>query len=112
MEMLHTGFRQELDGLHSSVQQLNPEEIKEGITKISHLERLIGALDERFQEIKKMLLMGGKNTTSSSTLEGDFGLHERLIQKEISASTPEGDFSLPTIKSRRNQGRNNQDFSP
>ena len=76
MQMLHTGFRQELDGLQSSIQQLNPKEIKEGITRISHLERSIGILDKGIQEIKKMLLMGGKNTASSSTLEGDFSLHE------------------------------------
>ena len=38
IETLHTGFQQELDGLQSSVQQLYPEEIKERITKIYHLE--------------------------------------------------------------------------
>ena len=76
MATLHPGFQQELDGLHSSVQQLKPEEIKEGITKISYLERSIRALGEGIQEINKMFLMDGKNMTSSSTLEGDFNLHE------------------------------------
>ena len=38
-----------------------------GMTKISHLEQLVNALDEGIQEIKKLLLTGGKESASSST---------------------------------------------
>ena len=67
MVMLQSEFRQELDGLHSTVLQLHPKELLAGMTKISHLEQSVNALDEGIQEIKKLLLTGGKESTSSST---------------------------------------------
>ena len=69
MENLQLGFRRELDDLHSTVHQLNPEEIIEGMSKLSHLEQSVGALDEGIQEIKRLLTRGGKHSMSSSPLE-------------------------------------------
>ena len=46
MENLQSGFQRELDDLHSIVLQLNPEEITKGMSKLSHLERSVGALDK------------------------------------------------------------------
>ena len=66
MGTLESGLQQELDELHSTVCQLNPEEIMKGMSKITHLERSISALDEEIQKIKKSLLVGGKNSASSS----------------------------------------------
>ena len=71
MVTLQSKFKQELDGLHSTVLQLNPEELMTGMTKISHLEQLVNALNEGIQEIKKLLHTGGKESTSSSTPEID-----------------------------------------
>ena len=66
MVTLQSEFRQELDRLHSAILQLNPEELMAGMTKISHLEQSVNALDEGIQEIKKLLLTGGKESASSS----------------------------------------------
>ena len=51
MVTLQSEFRQELDGLHSTVLQLNPEELMVGMTKISHLKQSVNALDEGIQKI-------------------------------------------------------------
>ena len=66
MVTLQSEFRQELDGPHSTVLELNPEELMARMTKISHLEQSVNARDEGIQEIKKLLLTGGKESTSSS----------------------------------------------
>ena len=47
-----------------------------GMTKINHLEHSISALEEVILEIKKLLLTGGKNMTSSSTPRVDSSPHE------------------------------------
>ena len=62
MMTLQSEFHQELDGLHSTVQQLNPKEIMMGMTKITNLERSVNVLDEVIQDIKKILLASGKNS--------------------------------------------------
>ena len=67
MGTLLSRLLQELDELHSIVSQLNPEEIMEGMSKITHLECFVNALYEGIQEIKKLLLVSGKNSTSSSS---------------------------------------------
>ena len=66
MENRQSGFQRELDDLNSTICQLNLEEITEGIRKLSHLERYVGALDEGIQEIRRLLMGGGKNSASSS----------------------------------------------
>ena len=63
---LHSEFRQELDGINFTVQQLNPKELAVGMAKISHLENTVCALDEGIQEIKHLLLEKGKTPVSSS----------------------------------------------
>ena len=67
MVTLQSEFKQELDGFHSTVLQLNPGELMAGMTKISHLEQSVNALDEGIQEIKKLLLTGRKESAYSST---------------------------------------------
>ena len=51
------------------------------MTKINHLEHSINALEEGIQEIKKLLLTSGKNTTSSSTPRIDSSTHEVRSQR-------------------------------
>ena len=46
MGTLQSEFKQDLDGLHSTIQQLKPEEIMARITKINHLEHSISVLEE------------------------------------------------------------------
>ena len=64
---LQSEMRQELDGIHSIVQQLNSEEIAVAKAKLTHLESIVSALDEGIQEIKHLLITMGKTPTSSST---------------------------------------------
>ena len=52
-----------------------------GMTKINHLEHSINVLEKRIQEIKKLLLIGSKNSTSSSTPRVDSSPHEVRSQR-------------------------------
>ena len=63
---LQSKMRQELDRIHSTVQQLNPKEIVVGMAKLTHLESIVSALDEGIRKIKHLLIMTGKTPTSSS----------------------------------------------
>ena len=76
MENMQSGFRRELDDLHSTVRQLYPKEITEGISKLSHLEQSISAFNKGIQEIKRLLTGGGKNLMSSSPPKFEPGHHE------------------------------------
>ena len=66
MVSLQSEFWQELDGINFTVQQLNPKELAVEMTKISHLENTVYALDEGIGEIKHLLLEKGKTPDSSS----------------------------------------------
>ena len=73
---LQSEFRQELDGINFTVQQLNPKELAVGMAKISHLENTVCALDEGIREIKHLLLEKGKTPVSSLAAVNDSGPSE------------------------------------
>ena len=50
MVSLQSEFRQELDGINFTVQQLNPKELAVAMAKISHLENMVCALDEGIRD--------------------------------------------------------------
>ena len=79
MVSLQSKFRQELDGINFIVQQLNRKELGMGMTKISHLENTVCALDKGIREIKHPLLVkGNKTPVSSSVLVNDSSPSEAL----------------------------------
>ena len=103
---LQSKMRQESDGIHSTVQQLNPKEIVVGMAKLTHLESTVSSLDEGIRKIKHLLIMMGKTPTSSSAPLNESSPHEATSRR------PLGEQGKPYHATPQHMGEKTPSTSP